>query len=293
MTIENIATLRIAGYTIEMDGRDSDVKIAVPLLHQQFLLKPDHHHETQEEHHLLLQVKDQDEVQIKESDLPLCRTDIWELWGRNQKEYIFVSPRQTPPRYVVVDRDFTHGVVSGDFLRTTADPVYPLGSIDIRIMVNWLAQTGDVLLHAAGISVQGNGYCFIGQSGAGKSTLMANLPQDDRLTILGEDQVILRKQGEAFWIYGTPWHEHADRCSPLGVPLRKVFFLDRTQQEPLIPVAKMECVAKILNTAFIPYYLPDVIPLILDNLARLSDIIPVYHLKYVIGSDVLSLILGD
>ena len=115
-----------------------------------------------------------------------------------------------------------------------------LASTDIRITVNWLARFGDLILHAASIVVGAEGYCFLGESGAGKSTLAAALATEMGVPILGEDQAILRNLDGEFWIFGTPWHERADRCLPQGVPLKKVFFVDRNLAPGIHPITPSE-----------------------------------------------------
>jgi len=221
----------------------------------------------------------------------LCRTPIWELWLDENHDFVFVSPRQSPPKRVTIAINFQKGAINFDFSLLQGREIYPLQSIDIRIAVNWLANFGDLILHASGVAVGSQGYCFIGTSGAGKSTLIKNLADQGELTILGEDQIILRYLNGQFWIFGTPWHEHEDRCSPIGVPLRKVFFLDRHQTPGIKECSASEGVTKILQTAFVPYYLPDKLPRIMDQLSLLSGKIPFYRLSYQLGTKVLPMII--
>ena len=165
---------------------------------------------------------------------------------------------QTPPRRVTIDPSYQSGTpptFCAEWQRH-----YPC-STDIRITVNWLA-LGDLILHAASIVVGAEGYCFLGESGAGKSTLAAALATEMGVPILGEDQAILRNLDGEFWIFGTPWHERADRCLPQGVPLKKVFFVDRNLAPGIHPITPSEGVQRVLQTAFIPYYLPEKLPLI-------------------------------
>jgi hypothetical protein len=151
-----------------------------------------------------------------------------------------------------------------------------------------------MILHAAGIDVDGQGYCFVGSHGAGKSTLTASFAapteEQGKVEVLGEDNLILRYQEDQFWIYGTPWHLNPEMCSPRGVPLKKLFFLDKTagqQVEQLLPV---DGVARLLQTAFIPYYRPETVSNILDRLALLAGQVPFYTFCYQLGSDIYQLI---
>lgn len=180
----------------------------------------------------------------------------------------------------------------GDFSLVKNQGIYPLRSIDIRIMVNWLAGFSDLILHASGVSVNGQGYCFLGESGAGKSTLVSALAKDDSVTILGEDQIILRYLDGQFWIYGTPWHERVEMCSPIGVPLKKMFFLNRIVEARIEPVSPSEGISRILQTAFVPYYLPEKLPGIIERLTLLSKELPFFCLSYKLGSDILPSIIG-
>jgi len=218
-------------------------------------------------------------------------TESWTLFKNSDSQYTFLSSDTEPHYLVIVNSEFTNGEIIGDFNQLTGKSVYPLETIEIRIYSTWLATLGDLILHSSGIAIDGKGYCFIGESGAGKSTLAAALAADPAVTVLGEDQVILRYLDEQFWIFGTPWHTNPAMCSPLGVPLEKLYFLDRFASPGVQSVKPAQGVANLLQTAFVPYYLHENIPGILDRLSLLAERIPFYKLSYRLGTDPLPLIL--
>ncbi|MGI6740023.1 MAG: hypothetical protein ACOX7C_00840 [Brevefilum sp.] len=218
----------------------------------------------------------------------LCRSEVWELWRDDRGNDIFFSPRQSPPRRVSISSDYQSGTIAFDFSALNGASIYPLASTDIRITVNWLARFGDLILHAAGVALDDGGYCFLGTSGAGKSTLATELLRLPEVRILGEDQVILRYLDGEFWIFGTPWHERPDRCSPAGAPLKKVYFVDRSLAPGIQPITPSEGTQRILQTAFIPYYLPERLPQIFDRLSLLGQTIPFFLIHYALGSDLSS-----
>ena len=79
-------------------------------------------------------------------------------------------------------------------------------------------------------------------------------------------------------------------CAPVAVPLEKFFFLDQSLKLICAPLSAFIGVQRLLQTAFIPYYRTDRMPLILDRLALLAEHIPFYSLAYQLGSDILSVI---
>jgi hypothetical protein len=209
----------------------------------------------------------------------------WEFGITNEDDYLFAEPHSDPPRAVIVKPDFTCGEILGDFSHYYDSPIFPIQDLEIRLYTAWLAGFGDIILHASGVMREGRGYCFIGDSGAGKSTLAAALAADPAITVLGEDQVVLRYVGGRFWIFGTPWHLDPAMCSPAGAPLEKLYFLDRSLTPGVGLIKPGEGVSRILQTAFIPYYLPAKLPGILDRLALAAEQLPFHSLSYQLGTD--------
>ena len=285
----------VAGLQYWLDASNSGLKLAAPPGHAKFLLQQTSEVAMASEvfNNLVLHVRDASKVPPKQWYREFCRTEIWELWQDTEGRFVFIAPRQSPSRYFIVDADFKQGEVFGYPPENADHDCYPLPpGLETVLIVNWLAGMSDFILHAAGVAIDGQGYCFIGTSGAGKSTLAASLAADPRVTVLGEDQVIVRYIDHRFWVYGTPWHLNPAMCSPLGIPLSKIFFLEREPNQNRIKNIKpFEGVTRILQTAFIPYYRPDALPGILDHLALLIERMPLYTLSYQIGSDVMKLVL--
>ncbi len=295
MTLIDFLTLEIASLRYEIDARGSGLCLTVPPIFKPFLaidtqLDP---LTTSKTGNLRLILVDDPQIFERVRGTPLCRSEVWELWRDDRGNDIFFSPRQSLPRRVTIDPTYQSGTIAFDFSALNGSDIYPLASIDIRLMANWLARFGDLLLHASGVAANQAGYCFLGASGAGKSTLASELSSQPGVRVLGEDQVVLRDLDGEFWVFGTPWHERADRCSPEGVPLKKVFFVDRSLAPGVHPITPSEGVQRILQTAFIPYYLPEKLPLILDRLSLLADTVPFFTINPVLGSDLSSQIFDQ
>ena len=275
-----------------LDAGDIGLHLVVPPAHTKFL-------QIKAGSESLLSVKGDLVLRFRNETLPLARmrgktslvrSENWELWLEEGGSCAFVAPRQSPPIRIVVNPGFTTGEVLGDFSLGVGDDLYPIQNLEIKLFANWLASYGDVILHASGVLIDQKGYAFIGSAGAGKSTLAAALSADPNVLLLGEDNIILRYLENRFWIYGTPWHLSPSMCSPHGAPLEKLFFLDRAISPGVETVTPMDGITRLLQTAFIPYYRPNLMIGILDRMALLAGHIPFHTLSYQLGSDVWELI---
>lgn len=244
-------------------------------------------------HLLQLHLRDKEINQQETWKRRIIATEIWELWEDEEGNFVFFNPQQPVLRQVVVEKDFRTGVIYGKFNDDLSKPSYPIPQdLEIVLFSNWLANYDDVILHASGLARNNKGYIFAGNSRVGKSTLVNQLSSDPANVILGEDQVVLRLIEGSFWVFGTPWHENPRLCSPIGVPLEKLFFPTREGQDGKWDINASECVIKLMTTAFIPYYRPDAVERILDRFLLLSYGSPVFALKYQLGKDIGNLIFS-
>lgn len=263
--------------------------------HEKFLTKTEDFEQTSVSKEPVLKLQIEDTTRAPQNQLRslVYKNEIWELWHDIDRNFVFTQPTQVPQRWVFIDPLFQHGKIVGNFNTCEKRPDYPLQFIDIIIFSNWLANFGDLILHASGITYQGEGYCFLGESGAGKSTLVRDLADHQDVIILGEDQIILRKEADQFMVYGTPWHETPEMCSPFGVPLKKMFFLDRKAQQVISSLEGFPSIVKVMQTAFYPIYRPEVLGQIMDTLSSLPGKVSFHALAYKRGTDVFKVIVED
>lgn len=289
-----ICKFSIANLELVLDTRGTGKFLKIPPCNQKFLITPDgvSGEEESSESNIILKVKRDISFDTGSLINLLCHNEIWELWKDIQGNFVFTLVGHAAKRWIIIQPDFLAGEIIEENISSHAVGYFPLQYIEIVIYANWLANFGDVILHASGVAIDGKGYCFIGSSGAGKSTLATDLAGKAGVTILGEDQVILRYHSNQFWIFGTPWHESIDYCSPAGVPISKVFFLDRNSSQVLSHLGKFDGVVRLLQTAFIPYYRKDRLEAIIGNLDLFASQIPFYTLAYRRGSDLIKTILA-
>ena len=287
-----VVGIRIAGLGLWLDARTVGLDLTIPASHVEFLdsaaqPRQPQHKETLIANNdlvLLLRNKPLSENQLEEN--PRYSSETWAFNINTTEQFVFIAPNKIPPIQIVVDPKFTTGEIWGDFSLITNNNSYPIQDLEIRLFSAWLASFGDIILHASGVAVDNNGYAFIGDAGAGKTTLVRSLASSSlTLTALAEDQLILRYKQGYFWLYGTPWHLDPAMCNPQGVRVKKVFFLDRSASLGITPIKRLGGITRILQTAFIPYYLPDRLPDILERLDHLARQVPFYLLNYQLGTN--------
>jgi len=83
------------------------------------------------------------------------------------------------------------------------------------LMVHYLAAGRGIIVHGCGIKHNGRGLLFVGESGAGKTTMARIWSRESGVEILSDDRTIVRKQGDHFVMYGTPWHGEGCSFPPL------------------------------------------------------------------------------
>ncbi len=244
----------IAGIGIALDSESPDLPIAIDEAVSRFAddaVRPD----------VRIRARWGDPVEPPADDLLFdSGKGLWRLYRTNgQRRFVFTSPPfgSRPYQMATFTEDFSEGdvvvrrEVFGDRL-----PLYPLHyPLDELLMVHLLARGRGIEVHGCGI-VDGNGRAtlFAGQSGAGKTT-MARLWLGERdVTILSDERVILRREGDAIWMYGTPWHGDGHIVNAGRGQLERVYFLRHAPVNSIAPLSPTESVARLFACGFAPFH---------------------------------------
>lgn len=161
-------------------------------------------------------------------------------------------------RLAVFEPDFRSGAVYVELTRRDlAEYPYPLSApLDRVLFVNIITHGLGLMLHACGVVQNGKGYIFAGPPNAGKTTLSKLWARASEATILGDECLILRRQGSQFWVYGTPWVGEANLFSPLGVPVEGVYFIRHSRQNSLQPIPPNRAAEQLLSQSILTPYDP-------------------------------------
>ncbi|MBN1355348.1 hypothetical protein JXA40_03650 [bacterium] len=162
--------------------------------------------------------------------------------------------------------------------------VYPL---DQLMMMNILSQNRGLIIHAAGVLIDGEIYVFPGRSGGGKSTLSRAFLGADGTVVLSDDRIIIRKSGNGYQAYGTPWPGELGCACSLGGNLKGIFFLTRARTNRIEAISAPEALKALLPCVSIPWYDDRVFPLIIETCSDLLARIPCHRLHFQPGNAVV------
>jgi hypothetical protein len=215
---------------------------------------------------------------------------IWALYRHNDTLTIKLFETMNGlNRSLCIPQDFSRADLyftepNGSFIDPFFGPTMEL------LMVNYLASVGSIIVHACGIDYCGKGLLFVGESGAGKSTLTKIWNKENGVEILSDDRIILRKNKDQYWMYGTPWHGDARFASPAKVKLEKVFFINHGQANSVQAVRGTLPVLQFLKASFPPYWDKNCMEFAMKFFNDLVATVPCRRLSFVPDSKIVEFV---
>ena len=158
------------------------------------------------------------------------------------------------------------------------------------LMVKYLAEGRGAVIHGCGVAWKESGILFVGESGAGKSTLASLWDQDNGAEVLSDDRTIVRKRGDEYWIYGTPWHGEAAFSSPRRVPLQCIFFLRHGRENFVKDLKGKDPVSQLLTCSFPPLWDSRGMDFILELFTHLAAQVTCHELSFTPERSVLDFV---
>lgn len=135
------------------------------------------------------------------------------------------------------------------------------------------------LFHGSAIAVDGKAYLFTAKSGTGKSTHAALWRRylGDRAVMVNDDKPLIRITDDQAIVYGTPWNGKHHLGTNIGVPLKAVCLLTRSEKNVICAIGKQESYVKLVQQVYRPYD-PETLALTMDLLDKLSCRVNLYKL---------------
>lgn len=108
--------------------------------------------------------------------------------------------------------------------------------------------------HSSSLMIDGEAYVFSAASGTGKSTHTALWRKHfgSRVTMINDDKPIIRKAGDRFFIYGTPWRGKENIGTNTKAPVKAVFILARGEKNLARRVKTGEVFRQLLEATVVP-----------------------------------------
>ena len=233
------------------------------------------------------------EPEIEDEQKQFESPPIWTLYNSNGTRIIRIYENMPGQERIIV---LPSGSNSADlyFPTDTDIAVDPFSGPTLELlMINYLAQGRGVIIHGCGIEKDEEGILFIGESGAGKST-MANLwNSQGGIEILSDDRIIVRKTGDKFRMYGTPWHGESHFVSSRGAEIKKMYFLRHGAQNEIEPLNGATIVQQLLQCSFPPFWDAEGMEFALKLFSDLSAEVPCYQLDFKPDRSILDYILAS
>jgi len=138
------------------------------------------------------------------------------------------------------------------FAWSIADIIYDFIQV---LLISFMAKNNKgVFFHGVGIKDKtGQGFLFIGKSGTGKSTIAEIWHRHSHGQVLNDDRIILRKQKNSFYIYGSPWHgtfyDYLVSRSDVG-KLSKLFFISHSNRNKISVISKKKAFQFLYTNTF-------------------------------------------
>jgi hypothetical protein len=211
---------------------------------------------------------------------------VWRLEETSDGRLLTLrSPLYGSDPYLAVEFDPDYALGRGEtvdggphLLGETMHPfVYPFDEV---VYLARLARGRGVLVHACGLSWRGRGVLLLGTSGAGKSTSARLWAQKSGVTVLSDDRIVVRTEGEGYRIFGTPWHGDAGYESPGSASLDAVFILEQAPRNRVVDLTSASAVAQMMVRAFPAMWDHGGLEFAVRFLSEMTERLPVRRLQF-------------
>lgn len=144
-----------------------------------------------------------------------------------------------------------------------------------RKAANALLDRDIFVMHGSVVELDGKGYAFLAPSGVGKTTQTRLWQQHfgERLRVINGDKPLIRMEPEGFRAYGTPWRGKENLGCNASVPLKAIFFLNRSDTPSAVPAGHEQVVERLFRQLLLPKAPERMIHLLdmADRLVRTTD----------------------
>lgn len=164
--------------------------------------------------------------------------------------------------------------------------------VAVLALVLRLLPLGGLVLHGSAQVIDGSGILCTGPSGRGKSTISRLFHQCGR-TVLTDERPFLRRDGEGFRVYGSPWPSSGGFVATGSAPLKKIYFIEHGLEQEILPLTSREAVLRLLDVAMVPWMNPAFFDPMIPTLEAVIREVPYVLLRFRPDTSVVDTICRD
>ncbi len=184
------------------------------------------------------------------------------------------------------DKDYLEG--EGQYLYN--DPGYLEYFVLHRKISEVMPLHSVILMHGSVVSYEGWGFMFSAPSGTGKTT-RAKMWLDvfEGSFIVNGDKPLIKVNDNAAYAYGTPWSGKENLNRNVGVPMRAIFLLERTdenEKSSLQKVSKSEAFLSLLQQTYKPQN-GQALTNTLSLIKQLVEVVNIYRFRSALSTEAI------
>jgi hypothetical protein len=167
-------------------------------------------------------------------------------------------------------------------LSTPADGALCHGPVEnfLRIFTAYSTLERDgVFLHSAAVRMGADAVLFVGPSGAGKSTVARSASATGREVLSDDLNPVTSHAGDLF-VKGSPFLGDVGSRSPVTLPLRAIYRLEKADRDRLRALSRGEAVGSLLACAPFVNHDPHRRDGLVERLSELVRAVPTYSLTF-------------
>ena len=191
-----------------------------------------------------------DELDIPEG--PFRTLGTRRVWNQNGKEYRLYNPEYGMP-YIMSIRDGmnVHIRILRDRWYRCHNSMRPWFHTHIEEL---LLENDALILHSAGIIVNGRAILFSAPSGTGKTTqtdLWHRYAKDEVIDLNG-DRAVLQKTADGWMACGFPIYGSVKRCNQCAVPIESIVMIRQSPTDRVSEMSDMEKFSQLYSQVTVP-----------------------------------------
>jgi hypothetical protein len=280
----NTKILSIAGFRIKIK---SDLLFNLDEGHIPFIVKEDSNED------ILVELYDKDIInKIPENKIFESANDKLKIFAifKIEDGYKIIIYNQQDNNKIqqvaYVDEDFYNWkvIISEELINDALK--YPLGPLLLYYLT---IKNEAIMIHGSAVSDGEKGKLFTGVSGSGKTTI-ASIYRGSGYKIINDDRLIIKKDGNNYYIYNTPMYYADDPKKTLLTSVNLIYHSKENISERLkgaIAVTNImaNCIQHSYNKRYIQHHL--------DFLSELCNKIPVYKVGFKPDKSIVEFLNND